>query len=457
MHLLRTRAEVKDGKVHASGRLYGIDNISFSSGDKGGLITATLALDAFVYGRLRAAVDLDDRRDSTTTTTTTRRSRWPRRRQPGAGHRRTPRGSLRSSAARRSSSACSRSCSSRCSRTRSRTCSSAPAAPVRRRLPQLPAASTPRPRHRGKAAPRVGQRRRSVRRQVAAERRRPRRAAGGPDPFTRSGGVVAVVRRDLTGRAPEADRDRPTGRSPGREARLDRHPRLDPDQERAQRGRALRARSARGTSVRLSVLNSSNRRPLRGGYWVVYIGPVLDAGRGLATRGRHPRGGLPHGLHPRADLVPVSRLRTRLRAEEGMTLIELLIAMTIMSIGIAALVAGFSSGIVSDQPCAADVDRRLRSPTSRWSSIARRRSPRCPPRRSLRPRRPARTVTRTGCRSTAPGPAPSARTRAGTAGQLLRHARKPSGEGRDDQRARRLGVGAKLLFTETSTFDSSTS
>jgi prepilin-type N-terminal cleavage/methylation domain-containing protein len=36
-----------------------------------------------------------------------------------------------------------------------------------------------------------------------------------------------------------------------------------------------------------------------------------------------------------------------LRAEEGMTLIELLIAMTVMSIGIAALVAGFSSGIVS--------------------------------------------------------------------------------------------------------------
>ncbi len=41
------------------------------------------------------------------------------------------------------------------------------------------------------------------------------------------------------------------------------------------------------------------------------------------------------------------RLKRYLRAEEGMTLIELLIAMTIMSIGIAALVAGFSSGIVS--------------------------------------------------------------------------------------------------------------
>jgi prepilin-type N-terminal cleavage/methylation domain-containing protein len=36
-----------------------------------------------------------------------------------------------------------------------------------------------------------------------------------------------------------------------------------------------------------------------------------------------------------------------LRAEEGMTLIELLIAMVVMSVGIAALVAGFSSSILS--------------------------------------------------------------------------------------------------------------
>jgi prepilin-type N-terminal cleavage/methylation domain-containing protein len=41
------------------------------------------------------------------------------------------------------------------------------------------------------------------------------------------------------------------------------------------------------------------------------------------------------------------KLKTRLRADEGMTLIELLIAMTILSIGIAALVAGFSSGVVA--------------------------------------------------------------------------------------------------------------
>ena len=41
------------------------------------------------------------------------------------------------------------------------------------------------------------------------------------------------------------------------------------------------------------------------------------------------------------------RLKRRLRAEEGMTLIELLIAMVVTSIGIAALVAGFSSGALS--------------------------------------------------------------------------------------------------------------
>jgi Tfp pilus assembly protein PilN len=50
MHLLRLEAGVKDGKAHASGRLYGIDNISLSTGDKGGLIMATVALNAFVYG-----------------------------------------------------------------------------------------------------------------------------------------------------------------------------------------------------------------------------------------------------------------------------------------------------------------------------------------------------------------------------------------------------------------------
>jgi hypothetical protein len=54
MHLLRLEAGVKDGKAHASGRLYGIDNISLSSSNSGGLIMATLALNAFVSGSTAA-------------------------------------------------------------------------------------------------------------------------------------------------------------------------------------------------------------------------------------------------------------------------------------------------------------------------------------------------------------------------------------------------------------------
>jgi hypothetical protein len=38
------------------------------------------------------------------------------------------------------------------------------------------------------------------------------------------------------------------------------------------------ARDARPNVGALSVLNSSNRRPLRGGYWVVYSGPYSTLG-----------------------------------------------------------------------------------------------------------------------------------------------------------------------------------
>jgi hypothetical protein len=55
MRLLRGEAGVVDGKAHASGRLYAIDNISFSSSGRSGLITATFGLDAFVNGAAPAA------------------------------------------------------------------------------------------------------------------------------------------------------------------------------------------------------------------------------------------------------------------------------------------------------------------------------------------------------------------------------------------------------------------
>jgi hypothetical protein len=45
------------------------------------------------------------------------------------------------------------------------------------------------------------------------------------------------------------------------------------------------ARRARGNVGSLSILNSSNRRPLRGGYWVVYSGPYPTLGA-VSSRAR---------------------------------------------------------------------------------------------------------------------------------------------------------------------------
>jgi len=41
------------------------------------------------------------------------------------------------------------------------------------------------------------------------------------------------------------------------------------------------------------------------------------------------------------------KLASQIRREEGMTLVELLIAMVVMAIGISAIVAGFSSGLLA--------------------------------------------------------------------------------------------------------------
>ncbi len=166
---------------------------------------------------------------------------------------------------------------------------------------------------------------------------------------------------------------------------------------------ALRfARGARSNVGGLSVLNSSNRRPLRGGYWVVYSGPYST----LAAVSR--RAGSIHAAGYRTAYirevidVPVRRLKSRLRAEEGMTLIELLIAMVVMSIGIAALVAGFSSGVVSighartASTAGTLADQQMETLPSGG------RSPQLQPRPGA-PMRPARTVTRTGYRATFAG------------------------------------------------------
>ena len=52
------------------------------------------------------------------------------------------------------------------------------------------------------------------------------------------------------------------------------------------------ARAARRNGIAsVSVLNSSNRRPLRGGYWVVYTGPVATISQAEQLAGRIHNGG----------------------------------------------------------------------------------------------------------------------------------------------------------------------
>jgi len=55
MHELRTSARVADGKVRVKGRFYAVDNLAFAKSPTRGLLSATLALDAFMSGGAAAA------------------------------------------------------------------------------------------------------------------------------------------------------------------------------------------------------------------------------------------------------------------------------------------------------------------------------------------------------------------------------------------------------------------
>jgi hypothetical protein len=77
MHLLRTRAKVENGVVRVKGRLYAIDNISLGKSATGGLVTATLALDAFTSGGAPPASTTTGGGPTSTTTTTTTTTTTP--------------------------------------------------------------------------------------------------------------------------------------------------------------------------------------------------------------------------------------------------------------------------------------------------------------------------------------------------------------------------------------------
>jgi hypothetical protein len=56
LKLLRQSADLKNGKVTGKGRLYTVDSIQFAGGASGGDITATLAINAFIYTGATAPV-----------------------------------------------------------------------------------------------------------------------------------------------------------------------------------------------------------------------------------------------------------------------------------------------------------------------------------------------------------------------------------------------------------------
>ena len=68
MHELRTSAKVEDGNVRVKGRLFAVDNVAFAKSPTKGLLSATLALDAFMSGG--AAAQPSTAVGSQTTTTT---------------------------------------------------------------------------------------------------------------------------------------------------------------------------------------------------------------------------------------------------------------------------------------------------------------------------------------------------------------------------------------------------
>ena len=145
-------------------------------------------------------------------------------------------------------------------------------------------------------------------------------------------------------------------------------------------------------------------------------------------------------------------MRRLATSEGGFSLVELLIAMVVMSIGITAIVAGYSSGVLA-------VDRAKAGTTAgaladRQMEAYRQGSFAAVPTTGLQT--PTTTPDgRTGCRSTGPGPARSARFAAGspptcTSTPLSRPVKLVTITVREGSSA------GKLLFTETSTFDSST-
>ena len=159
-----------------------------------------------------------------------------------------------------------------------------PAAAASAAVPAAPAAASPKTRA---EALRIGKRRRSVRPRALSNGDAHAAPLPGRDPFACSAGRIFATPRGDTP-PPALPATIVIGRPGGhRVAKRGWIVILASIPTRNGRRRLCSfARGARRSVGGVSVLNSSNRRPLRGGYWVVYTGPYSTLARGLATRGR---------------------------------------------------------------------------------------------------------------------------------------------------------------------------
>jgi hypothetical protein len=71
LDLLQTRARLRGGGVRVTGRLYAVDSVQFGSGGTEGLISATVNLNAFVFGGSAPVAPTPTDTTSTTGTETT--------------------------------------------------------------------------------------------------------------------------------------------------------------------------------------------------------------------------------------------------------------------------------------------------------------------------------------------------------------------------------------------------
>ena len=120
----------------------------------------------------------------------------------------------------------------------------------------------------------------------------------------------------------------------------------------------------------VAVLDSSTRKPLRAGYYVVYTGPFATLSASPALRSPCARLRLQDRVRPRdPPLLGSMAMASRLRDEAGIGLVELLDRDGRDEHRHLRARRRVQLRLRTNQPREQDFDRRHRSPTSRWRTV----------------------------------------------------------------------------------------